>query len=161
MNYLSITFNILIAMLLCVTGCNEPLETASQSKPSQASGTALGTLARDAYTVGHYPLVAGVILFAVGTEELLAHPEAALDAGARWAFFGGLAAFLGAQAIMTLRLTGRLAWERFSMVVVLFGAAATLVTASGAVLAVIAVAIVLAGLTIEAARHWEELGALR
>jgi low temperature requirement protein LtrA len=127
----------------------------------QASGTALGTLARDAYTMGHYPLIAGVILFAVGTEELLAHPEAALDGGARWAFFGGLAAFLGAQAIMALRLTGRVAWERLSVVVVLLGAAATLTTASGAVLAPIAAAIVLAGLAVEAARHWEELGALR
>ncbi|MDJ0497730.1 MAG: low temperature requirement protein A [Acidimicrobiia bacterium] len=127
----------------------------------QASGTALGRLARDAYTVGHYPLVAGVILFAVGTEELLAHPEAALDAGARWAFFGGLAAFLGAQALMTLRLTGHMAWERFSVVVVLLGAAAVLGTVSGAVLAFIALAIVLAGLVVEAARHWEQLGALR
>lgn len=127
----------------------------------QASGTDLGRLARDAYTMGHYPLIAGVILFAVGTEELLAHPEAALDAGARWAFFGGLAAYLGAQAIMTLRLTGEVAWERLSVVVALLVSAAVLGTASGAVLAPIAAVIVLAGLAIEAARHWEELGALR
>jgi low temperature requirement protein LtrA len=127
----------------------------------QVSGTALGTLARDAYTVGHYPLVAGVILFAVGTEELLAHPEAVLDSGARWAFFGGLAAFLGAQAVMALRLTGQVAWERLAVVVVLLAAAATLGSASGAVLAPIAVVVVLAGLAVEAARHWEQLGALR
>ena len=38
--------------------------------------------------MGHYPLIAGVILFAVGTEELLAHPEAALDAGADVAVLG-------------------------------------------------------------------------
>ncbi len=125
------------------------------------TGTARGTLARDAYTVGHYPLVAGVILFAVGTEELLAHPEAALDHGARWAFFGGLAAFIGAQALMTLRLTGQVAWERASVVAVLLGAAALLSTASGATLAPIAAAVLVAGLTVEASRHWEELGALR
>ena len=127
----------------------------------QASGTDLGRLARDAYTMGHYPLVAGVILFAVGTEELLAHPEAALESGARWAFFGGLAAFLGAQAIMTLRLTGHVAWERLSVVIVLLASAATLDTASGAVLAPIAAVIILVGLAVEVARHWEQLGALR
>ena len=127
----------------------------------ETDGTARGTLARDAYTVGHYPLVAGVILFAVGTEELLAHPEAALDVGVRWAFLGGLAAFIGAQALMTLRLTGQLAWERFSVVVALLGAAALLSSASGAVLAPIAAVIVITGLTVEAARHWEEFGALR
>ncbi len=127
----------------------------------QVDGTARGRLARDAYTVGHYPLVAGVILFAVGTEELLAHPDAVLESGARWAFFGGLAAFIGAQALMTLRLTGQMAWERFSVVAVLLGAAAFLSTASGAFLAPIAVVVILVGLTVEAARHWEELGALR
>jgi low temperature requirement protein LtrA len=75
----------------------------------------------NASTVGHYPLVAGVILFAVGTEELLAHPDVALDARARWAFFGGLTASLGAQAVTTLRLTGHVAWERVSVVALLPG----------------------------------------
>ncbi len=127
----------------------------------KASGTALVRLARDAYTVGHYPLVAGVILFAVGTEELLAHPEAALDSGARWAFLGGLAAFLGAQAAMTLRLTGQIAWERLSVVTVLLASAAVLGTAAGWLLGLIAAAVIVAGLAVEAARHWEQLGALR
>lgn len=44
-----------------------------------ATGIAQGQLARNAYSIAHYPLVAGVILFAIGTEEILAHPEAALD----------------------------------------------------------------------------------
>ena len=52
-------------------------------------------------------------------------------------------------------------WERFSIVVALFGAAAVLGTISGAVLALIAAVVVLAGLAVEVARHWEELGALR
>ena len=128
---------------------------------THATGTARGRLARDAYTVGHYPLVAGVILFAVGTEELLAHPEAALDGPTRWAFFGGLAIFLGAQVIMAFRLTGKLAWERISVVLVLLATGATFASTSGAVVAPLAAATVLAGLVAEAARHWEELGALR
>jgi len=127
----------------------------------RASGTARGRLARDAYTIGHYPLVAGVILFAVGTEELLADPGATLGGGARWAFLGGLAVYLGAQAVMALRLTGRAAWERLSVAVLLLGTAAALQSVSGAVLAPLAAAIVIGGLIVEAARHWEELGALR
>ncbi len=97
----------------------------------------------------------------MGTEELLAHPELAMETGARWAFFGGLAAFLGAQAIMTFRLTGKVAWERFTVVAVLFAAAAVFTSATGAVLAPIAVVIILVGQAVEMARHWEQLGALR
>jgi len=126
-----------------------------------ASGTAQGRLARDAYTVGHYPLVAGVILFAVGTEELLVHPELALPDPARWAFFGGLALFLLAQAGMAFRMTGSVAWERLTVIGILLLAAGILSSATGATLAVVAVVVVLGGLAVEMARHWEELGALR
>jgi low temperature requirement protein LtrA len=127
----------------------------------QAEGTDRGRLARDAYTVGHYPLVAGVILFAVGVEELLAHPESALGDGPRWAFLGGLALYLGSQAVMTLRATGNVAWERFTTVGALGVLAALSGGFTGAVLAPLAVAVVVAGLAVEAARHWEQLGALR
>ena len=77
---------------------------------------ARGRLARDAYSLAHFPIVAGVILFAVGTEELLAHPEAALDSGSRWAFVGGLMLFIAAQSIMARRFTGSLTWERFALI---------------------------------------------
>ncbi len=56
----------------------------------RATGKARGRLARDAHSVAHYPIVAGVILFAVGTEELVAHPDVAMEAPSRWAFLGGL-----------------------------------------------------------------------
>ena len=80
----------------------------------EATGLDRGRLARDAYSLAHYPIVAGVILFAVGTEELLAHPDVALDDALRWAFVGGLMLFLASESIMARRLTGSLTWERHS-----------------------------------------------
>lgn len=39
-----------------------------------------GHLARDLYTLGHLPLVAGTVVFAVAVEEVIAHPGEPLDA---------------------------------------------------------------------------------
>jgi low temperature requirement protein LtrA len=125
------------------------------------TGVATGRLARDAYTIGHYPLIAGVILFAVGTEELLLHPEAALEDAARWAFVGGLALFLLAQAGMAARMTRKVAWERLSVVAVLGVVAIVVTGVSGAVLGLLVAVVVLGGLAVEMVRHWEQLGALR
>jgi low temperature requirement protein LtrA len=126
-----------------------------------ASGTERGRLARDAYSMGHYPLIAGVILFAVGTEELLAHPELALDSASRWAFLGGLVMFLLAQAAMAARMTGKVAWERLTVSAVLVLLGIGLTATSGAVLGLLACVVVVGGLGVEMARHWEQLGALR
>ena len=81
-----------------------------------AVGKARERLARDAYSIAHFPIVAGVILFAVGAEELLAHPDVALDAGSRWAFVGGLMLFIGSQSMMARRFTGSLTWDRFVLI---------------------------------------------
>ena len=40
-------------------------------------------LARDLYTLGHLPLVAGTVVFAVAVEEVIAHPGEPLDAFTR------------------------------------------------------------------------------
>ncbi|MBT8216250.1 MAG: low temperature requirement protein A, partial [Acidimicrobiia bacterium] len=99
-----------------------------------ATGIARGRLARDAYSIAHLPIVAGVILFAVGTEELLAHPELSPDAGSRWAFLGGLMLFVAAQSFMARRFTGSLTFERFALMGVLGLAGLVLGDLNGATL---------------------------
>ena len=126
-----------------------------------ATGTERGRLARDAYSMGHYPLIAGVILFAVGTEELLAHPDLVLEQASRWAFLGGLALFMLSQAGMAARMTKRIAWERLGVVTALVVLGIAFGGLSGGILGLLAAIVVVGGITIEAARHWEELGALR
>ncbi|NNC41114.1 MAG: low temperature requirement protein A [Acidimicrobiia bacterium] len=127
----------------------------------EATGLARGRLARDAYTLAHYPIIAGVILFAVGTEELLAHPDVALEGASRWAFLGGLMLFIASQSIMARRLTGYLTWERFVLIILLGIAGLVLGEATGAVLGAVVGVVFFATLGVETARHREALRELR
>lgn len=126
-----------------------------------ATGLDRGRLARDAYSLAHYPIVAGVILFAVGTEELLVHPDVPLDDPVRWAFVGGLMLFIAAQSIMVLRLVGSLTRERFVLIGLLGGVGLGLGDLDGAILAAVVCLILIATLGAETARHREELKRLR
>jgi low temperature requirement protein LtrA len=126
-----------------------------------ATGIARGRLARDAYSLAHLPIVAGVILFAVGTEELLAHPNVALDGASRWAFVGGLMLFLAAQSIMARRFTGSLTWERFALIGLLGIAGLALGNLSGAALVAVVCLALVTTLGVETVRHRKALGQLR
>jgi low temperature requirement protein LtrA len=125
-----------------------------------ATGIAQGQLARSAYSVAHYPLVAGVILFAIGTEELLAHPEAALDTATRWAFVGGLIVFLVSESAMARLFTHHTPWARL-IAIGLLGIAAAPGDLSAAALGVVACLILIATLSVETVRHRDALRQLR
>ena len=60
-------------------------------------------LARDAYTFGHFPVVVGVVLYAVGIEEAILHPDAPLPPFARVAVVAGLGAFLVGLVVVAAR----------------------------------------------------------
>jgi len=126
-----------------------------------ATGIDQGRMARDAYTLAHYPIVAGVILFAVGTEELLAHPEVALDDAARWAFIGGLMMFLAAQSAMVRRVAGALTGERFGTIGLLGIVGLALGDLNAAALGAVVCALLVTTLGVETARHREALSQLR
>ncbi len=126
-----------------------------------ASGIAQGRLARSAYSVAHYPLVAGVILFAIGTEELLAHPEVALDTATRWAFVGGLMVFLASESAMARFFTHHIPWERLITIGLLGIAGVALggLTAAGLGVAVSLVLVTMLG--VETVRYRDALRQLR
>ena len=100
-------------------------------------------------------------MFAVGTEELLAHPDMALDSRNRWAFVGGLMLFIAAQSIMVLRFTGRPTWERFVLIGLLGAVGLALADASGAILGAVVCLIFVVTLGVETARHREAISQLR
>lgn len=54
------------------------------------------SLARDAYTFLHFPLVAGIVLMAVAADEIVAHPGDPLEGFGRAMLAGGLVLFTGA-----------------------------------------------------------------
>lgn len=77
-----------------------------------AKGPARGTLARDVFTFGHFPLVFGLILYAVVVKHLVAHPEGTLDTDDRWLLGLSVALFVGGQIANHWRLARRVVPER-------------------------------------------------
>jgi low temperature requirement protein LtrA len=70
------------------------------------------TLARDVYSILHFPLVFGVVLLAVAVEEAVAHPHEALPAGASLALAGGVVLFVGGTAAALRRSSYALSGRR-------------------------------------------------
>jgi low temperature requirement protein LtrA len=66
-----------------------------------------GRIARDAYTYLHVPIVAGIILSAVGDELLLLHPLDELDGVGIAVTLGGPALYLLGELLVRLRMIGR------------------------------------------------------
>jgi low temperature requirement protein LtrA len=69
-------------------------------------------LARDLFTYGHFPIVMGIVLFAIGVEEALLLPRHPLDGFGQLAVAGGLTLFLGGFIVGNLRATGQVLVER-------------------------------------------------
>jgi low temperature requirement protein LtrA len=76
-------------------------------------GRARNAYARDCYSYLHFPMVAGIVLTALGIHEVLAHHEEHLDAVHAFALVGGVAIYLlghvglrlrGARTLNTRRL---------------------------------------------------------
>jgi low temperature requirement protein LtrA len=77
-----------------------------------ASGGERGVLARDLFTFGHFPLVIGLILYAVVVKHLMLHPAGHLHATDRWLLFLSAAMFIGGLVGLQLRVVRRVAPER-------------------------------------------------
>lgn len=75
------------------------LEQALHDHPSATRGR----LARDLYTLGHFPVIAGVIAFAVAVEEAVAHPDEHLEPLVALALVVGVALFVGGVGLALLR----------------------------------------------------------
>lgn len=84
-----------------------------------APGRARNQLARDSYSYLHFPMVAGIVLAALGTEETLAHVGDPLDAAHAVALLGGVALYLLAHVALRLRNAHTLNRQRLALAVVL------------------------------------------
>lgn len=89
-----------------------------------ATGARRGVLARDLMTLGHFPIVAGVIGYAVVAKHVVRHPDAALGATDRWLLAGAVALVLGAEAHIQYRVGGRPGLERLVAVAAIAAGAA-------------------------------------
>ena len=83
-------------------------------------GREQNALARDSYSYLHFPMVAGIVLAALGLEATLAHVDEPLDAVHAFALLGGTAIYLLAHVAMRLRNAHTVNVERLVLALLLF-----------------------------------------
>ena len=83
-------------------------------------GREQNALARDSYSYLHFPMVAGIVLAALGLDGTLAHVDEPLDAVHAFALLGGTAIYLLAHVALRLRNARTVNIERLALAVVLF-----------------------------------------
>jgi low temperature requirement protein LtrA len=104
----------------------------------QARGLELHRLALSAYSYLHLPIVAGIVLFALGLEETLHNVGEPLDTVPAVALCGGAALYVLAEIAFLVRTTGRIFRRRTIGAVVL----AALIPAAATIPALAALALV-------------------
>ena len=117
---------------------NDALEVQLEREPKATEGP----LARDAFSLLHFPVIGGVIAIAVGFEEMVLHPGEPLETAGMVALALGLVLFVGGSAAAWARAGRQLLWPRLGILAALVVA---LVLAADAqppvVLTIVAVAI--------------------
>jgi low temperature requirement protein LtrA len=112
-------------------------------------------IARDSYTYLHMPMVAGIIVFAVGVKKTLAHFDADLSAVAAGALCGGVALYLLALSAFKRRNIGSFNRPRLAAAAALV-ALAPVATTVPALLSLALVAAVACGLIAFEVVHYAE-----
>jgi low temperature requirement protein LtrA len=83
---------------------------AAEHRLAEIQGQARVRLAVEAYTYGHFPIVAGIVLAALGMEGVLAHADQSKPLGGFYgaALFGGVALYLAGYLLFKRRMHGAL-----------------------------------------------------
>ena len=79
-------------------------------------------IARDSYSYLHLPMIAGIVLVALGVKKTLAHVDEPLDDDPAVALFGGIALYYAGHVGFRLRNLGTLNRPRLIALVVCAGA---------------------------------------
>ena len=82
-------------------------------------GRVRNEIARDSFSYLHFPMVAGVVLLALGLKKTLEHVEDPLKLVPAAALLGGTAIYLLAHVAFRLRNVHRFSWQRMLVAVVL------------------------------------------
>ena len=84
------------------------LKEAMERGLAGAGPRAIGATARDAFSLGHFPLIGGIIAFAVAMEEIVAHPRAVPRTEVVVALGMAVVLFVGCSALAYWRTSRRL-----------------------------------------------------
>jgi low temperature requirement protein LtrA len=107
----SLTFGIVSAALLGILVIGalwwayfDVLAVLTQRQLSQTSGAAQAQLARDHYRYLHLPMIAGIVLFALGLKETIEHVDEPLTTIPAVALCGGLSLYFLGHVVQRVRL---------------------------------------------------------
>src|SRR3712207_5750788 len=117
---------------------------AERRLSNAAPGRERNTIARDSFSYLHFPMVAGIVLVALGLKKTLEHTDDPLKLIPAVALLGGIAVYLLAHVAFRYRAIGRLGWHRLAAAVV----AAALLPLALEIPAVVIVGIVVAVLSV-------------
>jgi len=109
----------------------------------QAATPQRGKAARDLFTFGHFPIVMGILGYAVVVKHVVADPHAPLPAADRWLLIAAMAVFIGGCLHIQWHVVHRLAPERFVAIAVIAALLSMGDSLAGSV-ALAAIAVVLA-----------------
>lgn len=84
-----------------------------------AAGRERNAMARDSYSYLHFPMAAGIVLAAVGLENILAHVDDPLHTVPAFALLGGVALYLLAHVALRLRNAHSVSWRRLVLALIL------------------------------------------
>src|SRR4051812_15836552 len=104
-----------VATAICVWWLYfDVVAVAAEERFHEATGAERVRMAVEAYTYGHFPIVAGIIIAAIGVEGVLAHAEDSQGLGAFYAvpLYGGLALYLAGHPFFKRRVLGPASPER-------------------------------------------------
>jgi low temperature requirement protein LtrA len=133
----------------------------AESRLAQATGAARAALARDIYSYIHLPMVAGIVLFALGLKKTIAHFDDPLPTIAAFALTGGVALYLLAHVCLRLRIHGGLGHGRPVAVLVLVALAPVALAVPALVALACVAAVCIALIAYEALRYREHRAELR
>ncbi|MGP1673917.1 MAG: low temperature requirement protein A, partial [Candidatus Limnocylindrales bacterium] len=100
------------------------LKEALEHRYAAAPPERNGPLARDAFSLAHFPLIAGIVGFAVAIEETLAHPDAPMPTAVAASLGIGVVLFVACSALALRLCGGRVLRARLAILAVMLVALA-------------------------------------
>lgn len=122
---------------------------AAEAALAGAHGAARAVLARDLYTLGHFPVVSGIVLSAVALEFVAAHPDDPLGSDVARVMAAGSALIWVGLALLSWRATTRVPEVRLGLAAALVVSVLLLGDASGLVALAVVDLLVVGGLLLE------------
>ena len=133
----------------------------TQARLAEVTGTQRAAFASDAYSYLHFPMVAGIVLFAFGLKTALPDVTRSLPTVPAFGLLGGIALYMAAHVALRLRIGGGLGRGRPVASVLLLRLVPVAAAVPGLAALGIVAAVCVALIGYEALRHRDERAWIR